>query len=186
MAIALKKGDRFNFGKKEPALKKILIGLGWELKVGNPMDLDSSALMIGANGKLPADDFFVFYNNLKSPDGAVQHTGDNRTGIGEGDDEMILANLDLIDPRVNEILIVVSIYDAPVRRHHFGLLKDAYIRILDAETKREVLVYDLDADFSQFTDMAFGKLERVHGEWHFVAIGTGSKQGLEGYVNVYA
>lgn len=127
MAISLKKGGRFNLTKKEPSLKKIMIGLGWELKNGNNVDLDASVFMLGANRKLPADEYFIFYNNLKSPDGAVQHTGDNRTGAGDGDDEMILANMPLIDNSISEILMTVSIHDGSSKGHNFGLLQDAYI-----------------------------------------------------------
>lgn len=184
-SITLKKGSAFNLSKKEPSLQKIMIGVGWELKSGNSVDLDASAFMLGDNGKLPANEYFVFYNNLKSPDGSVKHTGDNRTGIGDGDDEMILANLNLIDKRVQEILIVVTIHEAMVRRHSFGLLKDAYIRLVDVETKREILTYDLDDSFSKYTDVEFGKLQRIDNEWHFVASGIGGTKGLEGYVNAY-
>lgn len=186
MAISLKKGGRFNLTKKEPGLEKIMIGLGWEVKPGNTIDLDASAFMIGSNGKLIADEYFIFYNNLKSPDGALQHTGDNRTGVGDDDDEMILANMSLINPSVSEILITVSIHEAAVRRHNFGLLNDAYIRIMDVSSKREILRYDLDAEFSNNTDVEFGKLQKVDGEWHFVASAIGSNQGLQGYVDAYA
>lgn len=186
MAISLKKGGTFNLSKKEPSLQKVMIGLGWEQKSTSLMDLDASVFMLGGNGKLPADEFFVFYNNLKSPDGSLQHTGDNRTGAGDEDDEMILANLGIIDSKVSEILIVVTIHDALARRHNFGLLKDAYIRLVDVETKREILSFDLDESFARDTDVEFGKLQRVDGEWHFVASGIGSTKGLEGYVNAYA
>ncbi len=186
MSIQLKKGHSFNLSKKEPSLKKIMIGLGWELKTTSLLDLDASVFMLGGNGKLPADEFFIFYNNLKSPDGAVQHTGDNRTGAGDADDEIILANLSMIDSKVQEILIVVTIHDATARRHNFGLLNDAYIRLVDVETKREILSYDLDASFAQDTDIEFGKLQRINGDWHFVASGIGDKKGLEGYLNAYA
>lgn len=186
MAITLKKGGSINLTKKEPTLKKIMIGLGWELNTTQTLDLDASMFMIGANGKLPADEYFIFYNNLKSPDSSVQHTGDNRTGDGEGDDEMILANLDLISADVKELIVVASIHEAETRRHKFGLLQDAYIRILDMESKREVLRYDLDAEFSDATDVEFGRLQRRDDGWYFVASGIGSTQGLEGYVNIYA
>ncbi|MFN3316397.1 MAG: TerD family protein, partial [Raineya sp.] len=139
MSIELSKGARLNLTKKEPTLKKVMIGLGWDLRQGNAVDLDASVFMIGQNGKIPADEYFVFYNNLKSPDGAVQHTGDNRTGAGDEDDEMILANLDLINPVINDILVTVSIHDAATRRHNFGMLSEAYIRIVDVESKREIL-----------------------------------------------
>ncbi|OJJ20518.1 chemical-damaging agent resistance protein C [marine bacterium AO1-C] len=186
MAISLKKGGRFNLTKKEPGLEKIMIGLGWEVKPGNSVDLDASVFMLGSNGKLIADEYFVFYNNLKSPDGALQHTGDNRTGAGDEDDEMILANMPLINPAITEILITVSIHEADVRRHNFGLLDEAYIRIMDVSTKREILRYDLDAEFGINTDVEFGKLVKENNEWHFVASGLGSNQGLQGYVDAYA
>lgn len=186
MAISLKKGGTFNLTKKEPALKKIMIGLGWELKAGAQVDLDASVFMLGANGKLPADEFFVFYNNLKSLDGSLQHTGDNRTGAGDEDDEMILANLPAIDPRIYEILITVSIHEATARRQSFGNLNDAYIRIVDVESKREVLRYDLDNEFANFADVEFGKLKKVDGDWTFIASGLGSNGGLQAYVNMYA
>jgi tellurium resistance protein TerD len=186
MAISLKKGGTFNLSKKEPALKKIMIGLGWELKAGAQVDLDASVFMLGANGKLPADEFFVFYNNLKSLDGSLQHTGDNRTGAGDEDDEMILANLPAIDARIDEILITVSIHEAVARRQNFGHLAEAYIRIVDVESKREVLRYDLDNEFSAFADIEFGKLKRVDGDWTFIASGIGSNGGLQTYVNAYS
>ncbi|MEM9681381.1 MAG: TerD family protein [Bacteroidota bacterium] len=186
MAISLKKGGTFNLTKKEPSLKKILIGLGWEVKQGNTLDLDASVFMLGESGKLPADEFFVFYNNLKSPDGALQHTGDNRTGAGDDDDEMILANLELIDDKVKEILAVVSIHDAATRNHNFGMLSDAYIRIVDVETKREILRYDLDAEYPTATDIEFGRIKKENGEWIFTASGLGDNKGMQGYVDMYA
>jgi tellurium resistance protein TerD len=186
MAISLKKGNTFNLTKKEPALKKILIGLGWDVKPGNSLDLDSSVFMLNASGKLPEDGYFVFYNNLNSPDGSIKHTGDNRTGSGDEDDEMILANLDAIGANIMEILITVSIHDAEARRHNFGMLADAYIRILDVETKREILRYDLDAEYPTNTDVEFGRLRRENNEWVFVASGIGANKGLQGYVDAYA
>jgi tellurium resistance protein TerD len=185
MSIALSKGTSFNLTKKEPSLKKIMIGLGWDFRVSQQIDLDASVFMLGANGKLVGEEFFVFYNNLKSPDGSIQHTGDNRSGLGEEDDEMILANLDLINPAVHEILIIVSIHEAAIRKHNFGLLKEAYIRIVDVERKREILRYDLDAENALHSEVEFGKLKRITGEWNFVASGLGNNHGLEGYVNMY-
>jgi tellurium resistance protein TerD len=185
MSIIIKKGSSLNLTKKEPALKKIMVGLGWEFKSGHQIDLDVSVFMLGSNGKLPADEFLVFYNNLKSSDGSLQHTGDNRTGNDEGDDEIILANLPLIHPTVQELLFIVSIYEAELRRHNFGLLQDAYIRIVDVESKREILRYDLDAEFAKNTDVEFGKLQKINQEWHFVASGLGANIGLQGYVDRY-
>lgn len=186
MAISLKKGGSFNLTKKEPSLQRIMIGLGWEMKPGNNVDLDASVFMVGANTKLPSDDFFVFYNNLKSPDGAVEHTGDNRTGAGDGDDEMILANLPKIDANIHELIVAVTIHDADTRKHHFGLLQDAYIRVVDVDTKRVILQYDLDEDFGGSTDVEFGRLKRENGEWLFLAIGEGQVGGLQGFVDKYA
>ncbi|KOY86356.1 chemical-damaging agent resistance protein C [bacterium 336/3] len=186
MAISLKKGNTFNLTKKEPTLKKILIGLGWDVKPGNSLDLDSSVFMLNASGKLPEDGYFVFYNNLNSPDGSIKHTGDNRTGAGDEDDEMILANLDAIGANIQEILITVSIHDAEARRHNFGMLADAYIRILDVETKREILRYDLDAEYPTNTDVEFGRLRKENNEWIFIASGIGANKGLQGYVDAYA
>lgn len=186
MSISLKKGHSFNLTKKEPSLNKVMIGLGWEMKAGNHLDLDASVFMITANGKIPADEYFVFFNNLKSPDGAVQHTGDNRTGVGEGDDEMILANLPLVNPLIEQILIVVTIHEATIRRHHFGLLDEAYIRIVDVESKREILRYDLGGDFDSYTEVEFGKLKKVDGDWNFIASGIGTNIELQGYVDKYA
>jgi tellurium resistance protein TerD len=185
MSINLKKGNSFNLTKEEPALKKVMIGLGWDMSNYN-IDLDASAFMLAGNMKLIADEYFVFYNNLKSPDGAVQHTGDNRTGEGSGDDEMILTNLDLINSSVNEILFLVTIHEAKARGHHFGMLQNAYIRIYDVEGKREVLRYTLDAERGDYSDMEFGKLVRINNEWKFVALGNGSTKGLQGYVDIYA
>jgi len=186
MAITLKKGNTFNLTKKEPTLKKIMIGLGWEVKQGNALDLDASIFMINNKGKLPQDEYFIFYNNLQSPDGAVKHTGDNRTGAGDDDDEMMLANLDAISTSISEVLIIVSIHDAEERRHNFGMLADAYIRILDVETKREILRYDLDAEYPTNTDIEFGRLRKENNEWIFIASGIGGNKGLQGYVDTYA
>jgi tellurium resistance protein TerD len=185
MSINLKKGNSFNLSKNEPGLKKLMIGLGWEV-ISQRLDLDSSIFMTGNTGKLLSDEYFVFYNNLNSPDGAIKHTGDNRTGMGDEDDEMILANMDLINPQVQEIVVAVSIHEAEARRHHFGMLADAYIRLYDVENQREVLRYDLDAEFGGCTEIVFGKLMRKNNEWHFTATGQGATKGLQGLIDVYA
>jgi len=186
MSISLRKGGSLNLSKNEPGLKKAMIGLGWELKPGNPLDLDASIFMLGPNGKLPADEFFIFYNNLKSPDGSIQHTGDNRSGVGDGDDEMLLVNFSLVDSKISTFLICVTVHDAEARKHHFGKLKDAYVRLVDVETKREIMRYDLDEDFSESTGMEFGRVNKQDGEWIFHAIGEGNKYGLQGLVDRYA
>ncbi|MFN8439119.1 MAG: TerD family protein [Cytophagales bacterium] len=187
MSINLKKGGSFNLTKEEPGLKKIMFGLGWEVKQGNSLDLDASVFLVNSSGKLPNDNYFVFYNNLKSPDGSIQHTGDNRSGFGDDDDEMILCNLDLVDASVSEILVTVSIHEAETRRHNFGLLADAYIRLYDVENKKEILRYDLDSQNSYDAGMIFGKLQRQNNEWKFYALGEGNAMGgLRGFVEKYA
>lgn len=185
MSISLQKGNSVNLSKKEPGLKKIMIGLGWEFRTSSQVDLDASVFMLNAVGKVPQDEYFVFYNNLRSPDGAVQHTGDNRTGVGDDDDEMILANLSLVQTAITDLVFIVSIHEAFQRRHSFGLLKDAYIRLVDVESKREILRYDLDAEFTAYTDVEFGRLQRVNDEWYFRASGLGGTLGLQGYVDKY-
>ena len=186
MSSKLTKGNALNLTKKEPNLEKIMIGLGWEMKSSNVLDLDVSMFMIGKNGKLISDEYLVFYNNLKSPDGSAQHLGDNRTGDGDGDDEMILVNLATMNPQVTELILAVSIHEAEARRHNFGLLKEAYIRLVDVKTDRQILIYDLDEEFPYDTDVEFGRLIRQNNEWSFVASGIGGKEGLQGYVNRYA
>ena len=185
MSITLSKGGKLNLTKKEPALKKILIGLGWDMVSNNSVDLDASVFMVTAAGKVPTDEFFIFYNNLKSPDNSVQHTGDNRTGVGDADDEMVLANLATVSTNIKELIVVVSIHEASERNHHFGLLKEAYIRIVDVENNREIVRYNLDQNNSRDTDIEFGRLRLEENEWHFVATGAGAQKGLQGYVDMY-
>jgi tellurium resistance protein TerD len=185
MAFNLEKGGNFNLTKEEPALKKIMVGLGWDTGI-NVMDLDVSVFMLGSNRKLVGDPYLIFYNNLKSPDGAVQHTGDNRSGEGEGDDEMILANLEILNPKVEELLFVVTIHQAAQKSQHFGLIKNAFIRLYDVNSKREVLKYNLSADTGNNHSIEFAKLKKVNSEWNFQAVGDFSNKGLEGYINIYA
>lgn len=186
MAISLKKGSSFDLTKKAPALKKIMIGLGWDVRPGNHLDLDAVCFMLGDNKKLVADDFFVFYNNLRSGDKSVEHTGDNRSGIGEGDDEMILVNLPQVDSRVEEMLFVVTINDAFTKNHNFGLLENAFIRIVNVETNEEILRYDLDVTYPDATEVEFGKLIKDGNDWKFSAVGISTEKGLQGYVDIYA
>lgn len=186
MAISLKKGNSFDLTKKKPALKKILVGLGWDMKPGNHLDLDALCFMLGSNKKLVSEQHFVFYNNLRSPDRAVEHTGDNRTGVGEGDDEMILINLPAVDQNVEELLFVVTINDASLKHHSFGLLDEAFIRIVNVETNEEILRYQLDTDYPEATEVEFGKLEKDGADWRFDALGIATEKGLQGYVDIYA
>jgi tellurium resistance protein TerD len=185
MEINLKKGGSLNLTKSLPSLKKFLIGLGWEMTSKN-LDLDASVFIIGANGKLFSDEYLVFYNNLNSPDGALKHLGDNRTGSEEEDDEVILVNLDLLKAEATELIIAVSIHEAVARMHTFGLLKDAYIRIYDVDQKLEILRYDLDANHGNENTVVFGTIKKISTEWHFLANSVGNKNGLQGLVDIYA
>lgn len=184
MAINLQKGQRVDIG-----LQKVCVGLGWDPNVtgGMDYDLDASAFMLGENKKLPEDEFFVFYNNLISPDGAVESSGDDLTGGNSdgGDDETLTVDLSKVDPRINEILFTVTIHDADKRRQNFGQVHNSYIRIYDAVTGDELLRYDLDEDFSIETAVEFGRLYKRKGEWRFEALGNGFKGGLQYLVDKY-
>lgn len=186
MSINLKKGGSINLTKANPKLSKIYIGLGWEL-AAQSLDLDASMFVLGANGKLLSEQHFIFYNNLRTPDASIAHQGDNRSGVGDGDDELILANLKQIQPEAQEVLVYVTIHEATSRAHNFGKLRDAYIRVVDVEKKEEIAVYDLDAEASYATEVLFGKLRRCDAaNWEFVAIGEGTNVGLQGLVDRYA
>lgn len=181
--INLEKGARVKV-----ELPRFTVGLGWDTNqtsTGFDFDLDASAFILGENKKILADEYFVFYNNLKSPDGSVEHTGDNLTGEGEGDDESLKIDLSKIDPRATEICFVVTIHQAADRRQNFGQVRNAFIRIYNSATGEEILRYDLDEDFSVETAVEFGRLYKRNGEWKFEAIGTGQKAGLAEYLEKY-
>lgn len=183
MGINLEKGQRVNVDQP-----KFTIGLGWDVNAtstGEDFDLDASVFILNENKKLLSDNHFVFYNNLKSPSGAVAHTGDNRTGEGDGDDESIQVDLSLIEPNVSEICIVVTIHDAEARRQNFGQVRNAFVRIYDENTKTEILKYELDEDFSIETAVEFGRIYKRNNEWKFEAIGTGQRGGLAEYLQKY-
>ena len=183
MAINLEKGQRVAV-----EFPKFTVGLGWDTNqtsTGFEFDLDASAFILGENGKILADEYFVFYNNLQSPDESVQHTGDNLTGEGEGDDESINIDLSKIDPRATEIILVVTIHKAAERKQNFGQVHNAFIRIYNTDSGEEILRYDLDEDFSIETAVEFGRLYKRGGQWKFEAIGTGQKGGLAEYLNKY-
>ena len=184
--INLEKGQRISMDK---GLTLVGVGLGWDPNTGSGyhFDLDASAFMLGANGKLPADNFFVFYNNQKSPDGAVESTGDDTTGGNSdgGDDETLNVDLTKVDGKVQEIVFTATIYKFDERRQNFGQVRNSYIRLYNAVTGEEIARYDLDEDFSVETAVEFGRLYRHNGEWKFEAIGNGSKGGLQTLVNKY-
>lgn len=183
MAINLEKGQRVSI-----QLPKFVIGLGWdanETSTGQEFDLDASAFILNSSGKMISDEYFVFYNNLKSPDGAVCHTGDNRTGQGDGDDEKIEIDLSKINPQADSIAIIVTIHDAETRRQNFGQVRNSFIRIYDASNNEEMLKYELEEDFSIETAVEFGRIYKKNNEWRFEAVGSGQKGGLQEYLQKY-
>lgn len=183
MAINLEKGQRVNV-----SLPKFVIGLGWDANAsstGTDFDLDASIFILGENKKILTDEYFVFYNNLKSPDGAVEHTGDNLTGEGDGDDESIRVDLSKINPAATEICIVVTIHKADERRQNFGQVRNSFIRIYNEANKEELLKYELEEDFSIETAVEFGRIYRRNDEWKFEAVGVGQRGGLEQYLQKY-
>lgn len=189
MAINLSKGERINLSKEAPSMKQATIGLGWDTNqtdTGHPYDLDASVFMVTANGKIPSEQYFVFYNNLQSPDDAVKSLGDDRTGEGGGDDETVKVDLEKVNPAVEEIIFIVTIHEAAQRRQNFGQVRNSYIRIYDEVTKNEVAKYELEEDFSSETAIEFGKLYRRDGDWRFQAVGQGFNTGLEAFVKQYA
>ena len=183
MAINLEKGQRVNVN-----LPKFVVGLGWDANAsstGQDFDLDASVFVLGENKKLLSDSHFVFYNNLTSPDGAVEHTGDNLTGDGDGDDESIKIDLSKISPNATELCFVVTIHDAENRKQNFGQVRNSFVRVYNPDTKEEILKYEFEEDFSIETAVEFGRLYKRNGEWKFEAVGVGQKGGLQDYLNKY-
>jgi tellurium resistance protein TerD len=182
MAISLQKGANVNLTKSAPGLTKALLGLGWDARStdGAAFDLDASALLLGANGKVRSDADFVFYGNKATADGSVSHGGDNLTGEGEGDDETILVDLSKVPADVERIALVVSIYEANERSQTFGQVRNAFIRLANADTNTEEVRYDLSEDYSTETAVIFAEVYRNNGEWKFKAIGQGFGDGLAG------
>ncbi len=189
MSINLSKGGRVNLSKEAPSLKNAAIGLGWDVNAtdtGSGFDLDASVFMLGVNGKIANDKYFVFYNNPQSPDGSAKHMGDSRTGEGAGDDETIQIDLSKVDASVQEIVFVVTIHEADARKQNFGQVRNSFIRIYDLSTEKEITKYELEEDFSTETAIEFGKLYKKDGEWRFQAVGNGYKAGLQKFVDQYA
>lgn len=182
MGVSLVKGGNISLTKEAPGLTNIVVGLGWDVRstTGADHDLDASAILLNANGKVISDHHFVFFNNLTSPDGMVEHTGDNLTGEGEGDDEAIKVNLAAMSPDVAKIVFPVSIYDADNRSQNFGQVSNAFIRVVNSADQREITRFDLSEDASTETAMVFGELYRHDGDWKFRAVGQGYASGLAG------
>jgi tellurium resistance protein TerD len=182
VGVSLNKGGNVSLTKEAPNLTAVIVGLGWDARTttGSDFDLDASALLANAEGKVSKDQNFVFFNNLKSPDGSVEHTGDNLTGEGEGDDEVIKVNLAGVPADVEKIVFPVSIYEAESRQQSFGQVRNAFIRVVNQADNNELARYDLSEDASTETAMVFGELYRHGAEWKFRAIGQGYASGLRG------
>jgi tellurium resistance protein TerD len=182
MSVSLSKGGNVSLTKEAPGLTAALVGLGWDARTtsGAAFDLDASALLLNSAGKVLSDQHFVFFNNLTSPDGSVEHTGDNLTGEGEGDDESIKVDLSRVPADVDKVVFTVSIYDAESRQQSFGQVRNAFIRVVNQADGSEVTRYDLSEDASTETAMIFGEMYRNTGEWKFRAVGQGYTSGLAG------
>jgi tellurium resistance protein TerD len=183
MAINLKKGQRETIKSAN-----FTVGLGWdtnESSNGFDFDLDASIFVLGENKKLLTDNHFVFYNNLTCPDGAVQHTGDNLTGEGEGDDESVIIDLAKVNSKVSEICVVVTIHDSETRKQNFGQVRNSFVRIVDNSTNEEVMKFELDEDFSTETAVEFGRIYKRNDDWKFEAVGLGLNGGLEDFLKKY-
>lgn len=191
MAVNLTKGGRINLAKAAPALKRVRMGLGWNMKshdTGHHFDIDASAFILKAgtpNNMLLSESHFVFYNNLTSPEGAVKHSGDNRTGEGEGDDETLVIDLPKMPAEAVEISFVVTIHEGQSKRQNFGQIVDAYIKLYNDETGEAICIYDLDEEFSLETAVQFGSLYLKDGQWNFKAVGAGYAVGLGEFVKQY-
>ncbi|BAZ80889.1 TerD family protein [Sphaerospermopsis kisseleviana CS-549] len=191
MAISLTKGQRVSLEKVAPGLTEVFVGLGWDVKVmdtGFDFDLDASVFLLGTNEKLISDNHFIFYNNLISPDPAksVQHTGDNLTGIGEGDDEVIKINLQKVPADIQKIVITVTIHEAAERGQNFGQVHNAFVRVVNAQNKQEVIRYDLVEDYSIETALIMAELYRKDGEWRLNAVGSGYQGGLKALLDRFS
>ncbi|MCC8927604.1 MULTISPECIES: TerD family protein [Nocardiaceae] len=182
MGVSLSKGGNVSLTKAAPNMTAVTVGLGWDVRstTGTDFDLDASAIALGADKKALSDQHFVFFNNLKTPDGAIEHTGDNLTGEGEGDDEAIKVDLSAVPPNVDTITFPVSIYDADARSQSFGQVRNAFIRVVNQADNNELARYDLSEDASTETAMVFGELYRNGAEWKFRAVGQGYASGLAG------
>lgn len=182
MGVSLSKGGNVSLTKQAPNLTAVAVGLGWDVRTttGNDFDLDASAIGLGTDKKVVSDQHFIFFNNLRSPDGSIEHLGDNLTGEGDGDDEVVNVNLVAVPAEIDSIVFPVSIYDADSRGQSFGQVRNAFIRIVDQSNNNELARYDLSEDASTETAMVFGELYRNGAEWKFRAVGQGYASGLAG------
>lgn len=180
MSVSLQKGGNISLSKAEPGLEKIIVGLGWDARAtsGQGFDLDASVFMLAESGKVRSDADFIFYNNTKSADGSVEHLGDNTTGVGEGDDEVVRVDLTKVPADVKRLVFSVSIHEAEARRQNFGQVSKAWIRVLNNATRNEIAKYDLSEDGGTEGDMIFGEVYRHGEEWKFKAVGQGFDGGF--------
>jgi tellurium resistance protein TerD len=180
MAISLQKGGNVNLSKEAPGLSKMVVGLGWDARAtdGSAFDLDGTVFLVTAAGKVRADSDMVFYNNLKSVDGSVTHSGDNTTGAGDGDDETVTIDLGKVPADVDKVVVCVTIHDAEARKQNFGMVSKAYVRCVNATGNAEIARYDLSEDGSTEAAMVFGEVYRAGTDWKFRAVGQGFKGGL--------
>ena len=187
MAISLNKGGNLSLSKTDPSLSQVLVGLGWDARAtdGADFDLDASAFLLGANDKVRGEHDFIFYNQTRSPEGSVEHTGDNRTGAGDGDDESVKINLGLVPADIQKVAITVTIHEAEQRGQNFGQVQNAFIRIVNDQSQVEMVRFDLNEDYSTETAMVFGELYRHNGEWKFRAVGQGYAGGLRAMCHQY-
>ncbi|SOB76246.1 tellurium resistance protein TerD [Marinobacter sp. LV10R510-11A] len=187
MSISLSKGGNISLSKESPGIKQIRIGLGWDPRVttGKDFDLDASVFLVNSEGKCRSDKDFIFYNNLKSTEGSVEHTGDNLTGEGDGDDEVIKVDLSKVPTDVDKIAVTVTIHDSAARGQNFGQVDNAFARVINEDNNQEVVRYDLSEDYSVEDAMIFCELYRNNGEWKFRAIGQGFSGGLGDLASKY-
>lgn len=187
MAVSLTKGGNISLSKTDPTLKNLIIGLGWDARPtdGDDFDLDASAFMVKDDGKVRSDSDFIFYNQTKSSCGSIEHTGDNRTGAGDGDDESVIVLLDKIPADIQRIVFVVTIHEAESRKQNFGQVSKAYVRVVNKDSSAEVARYDLSEDASIETAMVFGEIYKHGVEWKFKAVGQGYAGGLAALARQY-
>jgi tellurium resistance protein TerD len=187
MGISLSKGGNISLSKTDPTLKNIIVGLGWDARPtdGADFDLDASAFMVKADGKVRSDSDFIFYNQLKSTCGSVEHTGDNKTGAGDGDDEALIVILDKVPADIERIVFTVTIHDAESRKQNFGQVSNAFIRLVNKDSNNEVARFDLSEDASIETAMVFGEIYKHGSEWKFKAVGQGYSGGLAALARQY-
>ncbi|RSZ58580.1 TerD family protein [Massilia atriviolacea] len=180
MPISLQKGGNVNLSKEAPGLTKMIVGLGWDTRAtdGSAFDLDGAVFLLNASGKVRSDADFIFYNNLKSADGSIVHSGDNTTGAGDGDDENVTIDLANVPADIDKIVLAVTIHDAETRRQNFGMVSKAFVRCVNAAGNAEIARYDLSEDGSTEAAMIFGEVYRAGSDWKFRAIGQGFKGGL--------